>query len=75
MFGWPRKGKDFMTPDQLERLSQLLADQLQSFVWERAGEGKPPVKPTNLRHLFIDADDVRAFLEGHLRSMGIVVAK
>jgi hypothetical protein len=62
-----------MTPKQLESLSQLLAGQLRTLIWETAGPGVPPFRPVNLRNLFIKGDELKTLLEGHLRSMGVVV--
>ena len=62
-----------MTPGQLEALSNLLARQMHTLIWETAGPNEPPFRPTNLRHLLIKSDELRTLLEGHLRSMGIVI--
>ena len=60
-----------MTPGQLEALSNLLARQMHTLIWEVAGPNEPPFRPTNLRRLLIKSDELRTLLEGHLRSMGI----
>jgi hypothetical protein len=62
-----------MTPGQLEALSNLLARQLHTLIWETSGPSEPPFRPTNLRHLLIKSDELKTLLEGHLRSMGIVI--
>ena len=62
-----------MTLGQLEELSNILARQLHTLIWEAAGPNEPPFRPTNLRRLLIKSDELRTLLEGHLRSMGIVI--
>ena len=62
-----------MTLGQLEELSNILARQLHTLIWEAAGPNEPPFRPTNLRQLLIKSDELRTLLEGHLRSMGIVI--
>jgi hypothetical protein len=60
-----------MKPDQINKLAQSLADKMPTLIWERIAEYVPPIKPANLQQLFIDKEDVRALLEGHLRSMAL----
>jgi hypothetical protein len=55
-----------------EFLSNLLARQ-HTLIWETSGPNEPPFRPTNLRHLLIKSDELRTLLEGHLRSMGVVM--
>jgi hypothetical protein len=62
-----------MTPKQLEALSVLLAAQLRTLIWQSAGRNQPPFRPANLPNLFIDSDELKTLLAGHLRSMGIVI--
>ena len=62
-----------MTPDQLDKLSQLIASRLRTLIWESAGANNRPFKPANLPRLFVNAEDIKIFVEGHLYSMGIVV--
>ena len=63
-----------MTLGQLEELSKILARQMHTLIWEAAaGPNELPFRPTNLRHLLIKSDELRTLLEGHLRSMGIVI--
>jgi hypothetical protein len=61
-----------MTPKQVETLSQLITDQLKSHLWERVGVHHPPIKPANQDRLFFENHEVKKFLEGHLRSMGVI---
>ena len=62
-----------MTPKQLQALSHLLAGQLRTLIWETAGNNQPPFRPANLPNLFINSEELKNLLEGHLRSMGIVI--
>ena len=62
-----------MTPKQLQALSHLLAGQLRTLIWEAAGNNQPPFRPANMPNLFINSEELKNLLEGHLRSMGIVI--
>jgi hypothetical protein len=61
-----------MTEEQVNRLSQLIADQLRSLIWEQVGENRPLKRPANLARLCGQEDQVKNFLMGHLGSMGIL---
>ena len=62
-----------MAPKQIDTLAELIATQLPSLILERTDSR--PVKPANRDKLFIDAQDARIFLMGHLRSMGVIVGQ